>query len=105
MKIGNPLDLIRTGQPANGSATDKAKAETRVSPAASDPAGSGSASVKISSGLADLAAEMKDSDVFDSKRVAQLKAAIANGRFKVDTQAVADKLVASNLEALARSKP
>lgn len=104
MKIGNPLDLIRTGQPSGGpaAAADKAKAESTATQA---PANGSSSSVKVSSGLATLTAETQDSDAFDAKRVEQLKAAIADGSFKVNAEAVADKVISSNLEALARSKP
>ncbi len=103
MKIGNPLDLIRTGQAGSGThAPDKAKTEASTAAAH----GSSSPSVKISSGLADLTAEMKtDPDTFDAKRVEAMKAAIADGSFKVDAAVVADKVIASNLEALSRSKP
>lgn len=107
MKIGNPLDLIRTGQPtatSPASTADNAKAKLDASLTQATANGS-SSSVKVSSDLAALTAETQDSDAFDSKRVEQLKAAIADGSFKVNAEAVADKMISSNVEALTRSKP
>ena len=39
---------------------------------------------------------------FDAKKVEQVRAAIAEGRFKVNAEAVADKLLASVGELLGR---
>jgi negative regulator of flagellin synthesis FlgM len=39
---------------------------------------------------------------FDAKKVAEVKAAIAEGRFKVNAEAVADKLLASVAELLGK---
>jgi negative regulator of flagellin synthesis FlgM len=106
VKIGNPLDLIRTSQPAPGGAAPQAeKAATAKADGAAAQATNGSASVKLSSGLADLTADKQDSDGFDAKRVEQMKAAIADGSFKVDAAVVADQVIASNLDALSHSKP
>jgi negative regulator of flagellin synthesis FlgM len=40
----------------------------------------------------------------DLKKVAEIKLAMSEGRFKVNSEAVADKLVASVQELLARQK-
>jgi negative regulator of flagellin synthesis FlgM len=102
VKIGNPLDLIRTGPLAGSGASapaDKSKADAGTAKATAN-----SASVKVTNGLAALTAAGDDSDSFDVKRVAEMKAAIADGSFKVDAEKVADKVIASNLEALTRTK-
>ena len=104
MKIGNPLDLFRTGAPAGrtgASDTEKAKAHA---PASAPAANGHSATVKLSGGLATLGATADSDGAFDAKRVAQLQGAIANGTFRVDSGVVADKVISSNLEALTRSK-
>ena len=102
MKIGNPLDLVRASQPGcDGDAT----AEKHGSTAPSGPADTGSPLIKISGGRANVSAEMNGGNPFSAKRVAQFKTAIADGSFKVNAKAVANKLVAGNLEALSRSKP
>lgn|GEM_PF-730222 len=112
MKIGNPLDLIRTGSHAIGPGAvdaDKSKATSlsaSTSPLSSAPAKPDSSStVKLSGGLASLKSEFVDADAFDAKRVDELKAAIAQGNFKVNAEVVADKLISGNLDALSRSKP
>lgn len=57
-------------------------------------AGSGAASsVRLSSELQLLAGPAAGGEVFDAQKVAQIKAAIAAGHFKVDTHKVADGLV------------
>ena len=108
MKIGNPLDLVRTGAPAAGAGspdTAKAKAKAKAPAVMAEPARDGSsAKVKLSGGLATLKGTADADGAFDAKRVEQLKAAIGNGSFKVDAEAVASKVIASNIEALNRSK-
>lgn len=104
MKIGNPLELLRSGMPAGGVTPSEAdKGKSPVSGA--DPvAAAGSATVKLSGGLASLKTDANADAAFDAKRVEQLKAAIADGSFKVNAEAVADKVIASNLEALTRGR-
>jgi negative regulator of flagellin synthesis FlgM len=103
VKIGNPSELFRSGSPAGGAApTDADKAKVSVSalkPVDADT----SARVKLSGGLDTLKADLNADAAFDTKRVEELKAAIADGSFKVDASIVADKVISSNLEALTRS--
>lgn len=105
MKLGNPLELLRSGAPAGRAASSDAdKAKATATP--SQPAkGEGSATVKLSGGLATLKATADAEGVFDVKRVEQLKAAITGGSFRVDAEVVANKVISSNLEALTRSVP
>jgi negative regulator of flagellin synthesis FlgM len=103
VRIGNPSDLYRTGAPAGGPASvDADKTKTAASPLPTAKA-EASASVKLSSGLDTLKADLGGDEGFDAKRVDQLKAAIDNGTFKVNAEVVADKLISGNLEALTRS--
>lgn len=106
MKIGNPVDLYRAGAPSGGAApteTDKAK-NTLASPS-SLPASEGSATVTLSGELGALKADAKVDGAFDAKRVEQLKAAIADGSFKVNAEVVAEKMISGNLGALTGTKP
>lgn len=105
MKIGNPTELLRTTATAGGAAAsdaDKAKGSASVSQLTR---GSGSATVKLSGDLAKMKANATTDGAFDAERVERLKAPIANGTFGVNVEIVADKVIASNLEALMRSKP
>ena len=104
MRIGNPLDLYRTGTAAGGAASseaDKAKSSLTTSVPTKTES---SATVKLSAGLHTLSTDLNADGAFDAKRVERLKAAIADGSFKVNTQIVADKVIASNLDALTRAK-
>jgi negative regulator of flagellin synthesis FlgM len=44
------------------------------------------------------------SDVFNSEKVAAMKAAIADGSFKVNPEAVADKMLSNAAEMLSSSR-
>jgi len=104
VKIGNPLDLIRTGTSTSGLTSpdaDKANAASTVPTATPD----GSATVKLSGGMDSLKTGLGGDETFDAKRVEKLKAAIADGTFKVNAEIVADRLISGNVEALSRSKP
>ncbi|MEQ1516079.1 MAG: flagellar biosynthesis anti-sigma factor FlgM [Usitatibacteraceae bacterium] len=104
MRIGNPSDLYRTGAPSGGAApVDADKTKASASPAQSSTA-QGSATVSLSGGLGTLKADLDGDEAFDANRVATLKAAVDGGTFKVNAEAVADKLIASNVEALTRAK-
>ena len=53
--------------------------------------------------LSSLAAQMRATDdgyAFDSARVAEIKQAIAEGRFSINASAIADRLIASTKELL-----
>lgn len=108
MKIDNSLGPVRASQSScdgNGdAATVRATVEEHESSAPSNPKDTGSSQIKMSGKLAEDPAEMNGGDAFNAKRVAQFKVAIADGSFKVNAKVVASKLVASNLEALSRSK-
>ncbi len=104
MKIGNPLELFRSGSPPGGAASteaDKAKAIATLAPPVK---GDSSATVTLSGGLSTLGVDTSSDGAFDAKRVEEVKALIADGSFKVNAEAVADKVISSNLEALTRSK-
>jgi negative regulator of flagellin synthesis FlgM len=104
VKIGNPLDLFRTGASTTGAAAPDADKAGAVAAPAQPATVPGSATVKLSGGLARLKASGTAEDAFDAGRVDQLKAAIADGSFKVNADTVAGKVISSNLEALTRSK-
>ena len=102
MKIGNPLELYRSGAPAGGAATTEAdKLKAAVNPSQSSKT-EDSATVRLSGGIGTLKGGANADEAFNAKRVEQLKAAIAGGTFQVNAEVVADKVIASNLEALTR---
>lgn len=55
--------------------------------------GGASVNVNLSSQLQALTENMAGSEVFDTQKVEEIKAAIADGQFKVDAGKVADSLI------------
>lgn len=100
MKIGSSFDAHRPGDVAGAKpATTPAKsAEVPTEPAADVRLSD------LSTKLADLEARLANTDAFDAKRIEQIKQAISDGRFKVNSEAVADKLIANVQEMLGTRK-
>jgi len=99
-----------------GSSHESRQAADQLRPkdSAPRPAGSGAstgpaAEVRLSdlsTRLADLESRLSTTDAFDQKRVDEIKQAISEGRFKVDSGAVADKLIENVREMLTgRTRP
>jgi|SRR6185369_7040848 len=102
MKIGHsvPGRLGSVPEPRNGS-----KASSEGAPAGTGGAQAGGNAVNLSAlsrTLSDL--ETKVGGGVDTQRVAAIKAAIANGDFKVDAGAVADGLVNSVKDMLTKQR-
>ena len=100
MKIGNPADK-RNLAPADGAAAPakgKASEKTAAAPAAAtDP----SAKVQLSSGAEALRANAEAAE-FDAAKVDRITQSIADGSFKVNADAIADKLIANAQELLGK---
>jgi len=99
MKVGSPADKppvapVATGRAAPGDAPAKAVA------AAGAPA-EPSAQVELSSTAAALLSGVGGSSAeFDADKVARISQAIDSGTFKVNAEAIADKLIANAQELL-----
>ncbi|MDC6705938.1 MULTISPECIES: flagellar biosynthesis anti-sigma factor FlgM [Pseudomonadota] len=116
MKIGNNPELAnaRSSQAAaarqqQAKAAAPAPAAEAASQGASRVASSGAAAsagvpVTLSSAARAVDASRSSAD-FDAAKVRAVKAAIENGSFRVDAEAVADKLLANAYEVLSRSAP
>ena len=103
MKIGNPTGPAPTAAPA----TEQTAGASSVSrPAAEQPAtaavgGNESSQVKLSSTATTmLAGSNAASADFDAEKVQRITQAIANGSFRIDAGAIADKLIANAEEVL-----
>jgi negative regulator of flagellin synthesis FlgM len=87
VKIDDPLKKaaglsVNTTQSRAGKATEQAS----VSKVPSD-------NVTLSPQVQELASQASTAGVFDSKKVQEIKAAIANGQFQVNAESVADGLM------------
>jgi negative regulator of flagellin synthesis FlgM len=103
MKIGNPADKP-VAAPAAGShaaAAEATKASHAPTGAASSSAADPSATVALSSTASTLLSGSSGGD-FDAAKVAAMSAAIAGGTFKVNPEAIADKLIANAQELLTK---
>jgi negative regulator of flagellin synthesis FlgM len=105
MKIGNPADKP-VATPAVGShaaAAEATKGAASPAAAASTNPADPSATVALSSTASTLLSPSGPGD-FDAAKVALMSDAIANGTFKVNPEAIADKLIANAQELLAKVK-
>lgn len=106
MKIGNNPDTANLlSQAAAARQQAKAAAPAPAAEAAAQGAARATAGVPVT-----LSASVRGADAtrgtadFDAGKVKAVKAAIENGSFKVDAEAVADKLLANAEETLSRSR-
>jgi len=84
--------------------TDKPAAKPGVAPGRVAPTGASTDSVKISDVSRSLVGATTGVEApFDATRVDAIKAAIGAGQFKVDPEAVADKVIASASQLLGKA--
>lgn len=104
MKVGNPVDKALPAAPATGpgAAADATKNAPAGTAAARHAAPDASAKVELSSAASSLLSSGSTPE-FDADKVARISQAIADGSFKVDPQAIADKLIANAQELLSKT--
>jgi negative regulator of flagellin synthesis FlgM len=99
MKIGKP----EGSQPVAGVTTPRQAGETARAEGAKPAAGAAadpSAQVQLSDAVSVLLADTGGD--FDAAKVARISQAIENGTFKVNAEAIADKLIANAKELLGK---
>ena len=100
MKIGNPAD--HPVAPAHAGGHSAASEAAKAQPAAIAPATpDASAKVELSSTAATLLSSGSSAE-FDAEKVARIAQAIGDGTFKVNPEAIADKLIANAAELLGK---
>jgi len=100
MKIGHPTASIPESAPPASTARAAADA-----PAPAPHAADASAKVELSSTAASLRAGIKGATAeFDANKVASISHAIDSGTYKVNAEAIADKLIANAQEILGNVK-
>ena len=93
MKIG-PLDT----KPSAAPVASERKAGTAATSGAAEP----SAHVELSSAAGLLASDSSTDGSFDAEKVERIAQAIRDGKFKVNPEAIADKLIANAKELLGK---
>ena len=103
MKIsgGGPIKPVA---PAGVSDVAPAKAPNQTGPVAPAPARDTVEITSISAQLAQIERVLSEVGVVDVARIEAVKQAIAEGRFHIDSDVVADKLLATVRELLARQQ-
>ncbi|HEX5372714.1 MAG TPA: flagellar biosynthesis anti-sigma factor FlgM [Aquabacterium sp.] len=101
MKIGNTTDTAVNG-PSGGARTEGTTSVARPPGKTGSLEGGPEASAKVS--LSTLAGDlMNGADAsFDAEKVSRVKQAIEDGSYKINPEAIADKLIANAQEVLAR---
>jgi negative regulator of flagellin synthesis FlgM len=89
MKINGPRDGLRPDQVTGG----QVARPSTPTPAANSATGDEVRISGVSGALAQLGARLAAEGEFDQTRVDRIKQAITNGEYKVNAEAVADKLI------------
>lgn len=100
MKIGNPADKpasVGPVGPARSQPGEAAKAQEAA--ATNDP----SAKVELSNTAATLLSSSASSD-FDADKVARIAQAISEGKFEINAEKIADRLISNAHEVLGKAQ-
>jgi negative regulator of flagellin synthesis FlgM len=103
MKIGHPADKPAAAAAGAPAAAETAKAGQAQAAAATAGAADPSATVALSITAATLLSGGASGE-FDAEKVARMSEAIASGNFKINAEAIADKLIANAQELLVKVK-
>ena len=99
MKIGPKPELPSSAVQA-GTAKQQAKAAAPTAQAQATANAAATAGVPVTLSRAAMAPAGRSTDDFDAVRVKAMRAAIENGSFRVNAEAIADKLLAGAQEML-----
>lgn len=102
MKIIQGIDSLKpvTSQPTGAKGSNPEPASPKANPEATGGTtraqGDGSLSIsQLSARLRTLESRLADGESFDASRVSEIKQSIRDGSFKVNAEAIADKLISS----------
>lgn len=95
MKINKPANLLPVGQIGESTARGAAKGKANASPAPQRPDSTSVSLGSTATQLNSLESSMANTPIVDSAKVAEIRQAISNGRFKVNSEVVADHLIAT----------
>lgn len=101
MKIGNPAD--KTAGAAPVATTRTQPGETAKAQGATTPASDPSAKVELSKTASTLLSTDAGSD-FDAEKVARIAQAISDGKFEINADKIADRLIANAHDVLGKAQ-
>ena len=102
MKIGNPAD--KPAPAAAGNGTPAAASGTAPAASAIPTRADASAKIELSSTASTLLTSGATAE-FDAEKVARISKAIDDGSFKINPEAIADKLISNAAELLGKVQP
>ncbi|HEX2012083.1 MAG TPA: flagellar biosynthesis anti-sigma factor FlgM [Roseateles sp.] len=106
MKIGNSAEKLASAPVGTSGAADAAQAKAAsAQQAGAAAAGKGpeaSAKINLSSTASTLLSGVSEEGSFDAEKVGRIAQAIADGKFSINADAIADKLIANAQEVLGR---
>jgi negative regulator of flagellin synthesis FlgM len=106
MKIGTSPDVAAAAVAADKpAASAAASAGGGAAVAGARKAPEASATIELSSAATALMSGVPDDGSFDVQKVGRITQAITDGKFTVDAEAIADKLIANAQEVLSRAQP
>lgn len=112
MKIGNSPDIAATAVGTEKSAAGQAGRAPAAAAGASAGGASGvknapqaSATLQLSSTATKLLAGVSEDGSFDAAKVSRISQAITDGKFTVNADAIAEKLIANAQELMGRMAP
>lgn len=104
MKIGNPADKPAAAAPVGPVRNQPAEAaKSQEAAASSTGAADPSAKVELSNTAASLLEGGASSD-FDADKVARIAQAISDGKFEINAEKIADRLIANAHEVLGKAQ-
>ncbi len=101
MKIGNPAD--KPGSTAPVAPVRNQPAETKAADAGAKNAADPSAKVELSNAASTLLEGGASGD-FDADKVARIAQAISDGKFEINAEKIADRLIANAHEVLGKAQ-
>ncbi len=103
MKIGNPADKPGAAAPVAPVRNQAAEAKAQEAAAAQKPAADPSAKVELSNAASTLLESGASGD-FDAEKVARIAQAISDGKFEINAEKIADRLIANAQEVLGKAQ-
>jgi negative regulator of flagellin synthesis FlgM len=107
MKIGNSPEAaaapVGTDKPA-AAQTGRAQPQGPTQAGGAKKAPEASAQIELSSTATKLLSGVSEEGSFDAEKVGRISQAIAEGKFSVNADAIADKLIANAQELLSRTQ-